>query len=550
MRGGFVACLGAESGVLERVAEHVRWHRGSAVRYQSRGLEIAAFVAPDDGPAVESDSASIRLVHGGLPVPLRELCDADGRYAAIEWDGHTLRAMRDPLGLAPLFYRIVEGAVWLATEIAPLVALARPQPDLEALSARAGFIPIDAGTGWAGIHRVVPGSTLEITFPGLVMRTSRFWSPQRLVGTYRGNRHEALGELRLRFADAVKRCCAPDGALLFSGGVDSAAIAVTARAIAGRAPHLVHVHFDGLAQSHEQHYAAAVGNSIGAPIDMARGETAPWDVDAELGFYGIPYNRLPYGLFEPALDRVSERGITAAVDGHDGDGVLGPRGGEWGDMVLHGEVRRLAAYCRRVGARRALRALAGELVPPACRPRRYRRQTYMQSVARYFCGELQARIVSEDMERWRWPAHRWKVRQLRPLLPRALIGFEQKEIEAASRGIDLRHPFADRRLVEFLISLPCAIKSDPYHIKHLLVDALGDALPQALRDRPKSDYMGIVARRVDRARCVETIRTSNVRLPHVDYARLLADGDAQPDRIPLILLVNLTRVHAFARVAS
>jgi len=36
-----------------------------------------------------------------------------------------------------------------------------------------------------------------------------------------------------------------------------------------------------------------------------------------------------------------------------------------------------------------------------------------------------------------------------------------------------------------------------------------------------------------------------VRLPHVDYERLLADGDAT--RIPLFLLVNLARVHEFAR---
>lgn len=54
----------------------------------------------------------------------------------------------------------------------------------------------------------------------------------------------------------------------------------------------------------------------------------------------------------------------------------------------------------------------------------------------------------------------------------------------------------------------------------------------------------MVRRRVDAARCLEGIRTSMVRLPGVDYRRLSA---SRPEDIPLFLLVNLARVHEFAR---
>ncbi|HZY03030.1 MAG TPA: asparagine synthase C-terminal domain-containing protein, partial [Anaeromyxobacteraceae bacterium] len=264
---------------------------------------------------------------------------------------------------------------------------------------------------------------------------------------------------------------------------------------------------------------------------------------------GIPYNWFPYGIDQPALGHLAAEGIAVALDGHDGDGVLGPRGVEWGELLLEGELGAVASYCRAYGLRRALRGSAASFVPPWLRPPGLRRPTYMQSVATYFREPLRAQILRDDILRWRWPSAGWRVRQLQPLLPRATVAMEQKELEAASHGIDLRHPFADRALVDFLVSLPCAIKGDPGRTKPVLRAALQGLFPPLLDQRPKSDYQAVVRRRVDAARCVEGIRTSNVRLPNVDYRRLF-EGASRPEAIPLFLLVNLARVHEFARRAA
>ena len=106
MRGGFVACLGGNAQVLERVVEHMRWHRGKPVRHHCGGVEIAAFVDAIEGPIVETRAGTTTLVHGSSPAPLAELQRNGKRFAALEWDGRILRASRDPLGLAPLFYRV------------------------------------------------------------------------------------------------------------------------------------------------------------------------------------------------------------------------------------------------------------------------------------------------------------------------------------------------------------------------------------------------------------------------------------------------------------
>src|SRR5207244_4141707 len=137
--------------------------------------------------------------------------------------------------------------------------------------------------------------------------------------------------------------------------------------------------------------------------------------------------------------------------------------------------------------------------------------------------------LTRDIDRWRRRDEWWEFFQLYPLRPRAILAFEQREVLGARAGVDMRHPFADRDLVEFLLSLPCAIKSDPISPKALLRDSLADVIPPIVRDRTKSDSAPIAGRRVRFADCLERISTSNVRLPNVDYDRLSRDGATDPD---------------------
>jgi asparagine synthase (glutamine-hydrolysing) len=544
MRGGFVACLGDHGGRIERAVERLRWHHGAGMRYRHGRLEIAALCDSRDGPSVDCAPGFLVLVHGAGAESLPVLQSRAGRFASLHWDGAVLRASRDPLGLAPLFYRTVRGAVWLASEIHALLGIEPDVPHLGALSARAAFAPLDEETGWEGIRRVVPGCTLEIG-SDLRMRTLRYWDPGQRFGTFRGDRSDAVGELRQRFRSAVARCYEPGCAVVLSGGQDSAAVAVGISSEVDK-PHLVHVEFASLPRTRETRYAQAVASALDVPLHCVPGELRPWDIDAELDVHCVPYNWLPFGIDEPVHSHLGARCIGVALDGHDGDGVLGPPGGAWGALLLGLEIGRLGALSREYGVGRAARGVASDLIPPSLRPRRFAlRPTYLQSVATYFSGELQARIHEQDIDRWSWPSHRWKTRQIRPLLARAAISFEHKELEAARHGIDLRHPFADRELVDFMVSLPCAAKADPVRVKSLMVEALGSDLPESIRERPKSDYMEVVRQRVDPASCLEAIRSSGVRLPDVAYERIFADGG----NVPLFLLVNLARAHEFARRA-
>ena len=145
------------------------------------------------------------------------------------------------------------------------------------------------------------------------------------------------------------------------------------------------------------------------------------------------------------------------VDGHDGDGVLGPRAVPFGaDLILKGELRRLCDIIPKLRRERASsRGRSRFRSPDSAAPAVQAADLRCNRVTQYFCEPSVRKITGDDIHRWSWPADRWRVRQLQPLLPRALIGFEQKEIEAACYGIDLRHPFADRDFVEFLDLAAC-----------------------------------------------------------------------------------------------
>lgn len=549
MRGAFVACFGqVDQPELERVADAHRWHRGAPEYYAAPGLHIAVRAHSGDGPHVEVRDGRAIVVHGNISRSLEELQRHGGRFVAVESDGETLRAARDPMGLAPLFYRVVGQSLWLATEVSPLVALGRPSPDLAALSAQAALVPDDTQTGFEGIQRLLPGHSLHAT-RNLLVTQHRYWTPRAFFGSFKGDRREAEDELWARLLEGVDRSLEGHTGILVSGGMDSAAVTAAA-ALLGRPISLVHVAFPEFTDAAEEPYARAVADSAHAELEVVTGNAGPWHPEDDLELSVIPYLTPPAYTANTGLARLAERGLAVALDGNDGDGVLGYGGREWGELVATGKVRRLRELAAMYGAGTVARGVANDVLPPAVlrtlRRRPLRALTYLEHIERYFDSPLRERIRSVDHERWRQPLGEWRWRQLRQVLPVTTARMEEHELRGARYGVDLRHPFADRNLVEFLVSLPVAIKCDPMRSKALLRDALaGHAPDEVLQRVEKPEYLSVLERRVDRGRCLDWVKESGARLPFVNYETLFRDG-AEPGGAPLFLLLLLARAHVFA----
>jgi hypothetical protein len=529
MRGGFVAGVHADGARVADAATRLRWHRGQPAQWDHRGLHVAGYTDAREGPVFERLRRGAMLLHGAVTSP-DEARTAGDRFVTLEWDGAVLSVTRDPLGQVPLFVRPIGGTLWLATEVEPLVAVAPASVERGPLVLNAACMAFPDRTGWCEIRRVLPGHTTVFLPDGTVIEQP-YWEPRALLGTFRGGRDDAIAELRTRFADAVRDSWVYGAAVALSGGLDSTAIAITAPRGAVR---LVHARFPTAPEADEETFARAVAEHVGSPLVTVTGDTSPWDPDVELAQLGLPYSWLPYGVDEPVFAGMADAGAGVALDGHDGDGMLGVPGGEWGELLRTRAFASLLRHARRDGCLRTVQDVAAEL---RWHPRAV---TYAKATQRYFHARV-PRLPALAMDRQR-PFTRWRVNQLQALAPSSHM--EVKELIAARHDVDLRHPFADRQLVEFLISLPCSIKSDPGRSKPLLRDALGTDLPAAVRDRA-SNARSVLHRRVDATECAERIRVSGVRFPLIDYDRLFADAECDPAAIPMSFIVNLTRAHVF-----
>jgi asparagine synthase (glutamine-hydrolysing) len=62
------------------------------------------------------------------------------------------------------------------------------------------------------------------------------------------------------------------------------------------------------------------------------------------------------------------------------------------------------------------------------------------------------------------------------------------DVMSMAHSIETRVPYLDHRLVEYVVSLPPSLKLARHRPKPLLLDALGDDLPQKVWDRPKMGF--------------------------------------------------------------
>lgn len=543
MRGGFVACLtpsGRRASRLEAVASSLKWHGGELSFHRLCDLEVACFADGLHGPAVEIRNGRLLLCHGAPPEPL-ELLEGHDRFAGLEFDGSSLRAIRDPMGEVPLFYRRNGDEFWLATEIHPLLEAGPAEPDLEWVTAFIARVEYPETTGWVGVRRALPGEILEIDAE-LRVSSRPYFRPDSARRGPRRPPEEAALRVRELFSAAVSKRATDRCGILLSGGLDSSAVALVASRTTR--PTLLYIS-PGLPDVDESAYAHATADAAGLPLTTLELGLDPWDPAEEIRIFGVPPLGVPVGMYGPGLRALADAGCVTALDGHDGDGTLGNNYAWEANTLLDGRFDRLFAEARGSGVRRVVRETIKGFAPPSLPSRLIGRSSspgYLASFLPYFRGRTAQRLAAES--RWRPPRAGWAQLQLQALQPPTTQFFEEFELLGARAGIDVQHPFADRALIDFELELPHAVKASSPRLKPLLRAALADLLPEALAERDdKTPFTAVLDARVDFEVCYRWIRDSGVRLPDVDYGRLFRDA-ARPvnDRI---FWTRLASAHVF-----
>jgi asparagine synthase (glutamine-hydrolysing) len=85
------------------------------------------------------------------------------------------------------------------------------------------------------------------------------------------------------------------------------------------------------------------------------------------------------------------------------------------------------------------------------------------------------------------PLNRALFLDIETLLPDQVLAFVDRLSMAHS--VEVRPPFLDHRLVQFVADLPGSVKIKAGRVKHILKEAVRDLLPRELLDRPKEGFI-------------------------------------------------------------
>jgi|GEM_PF-4627878 len=475
------------------------------VRIDDR-VALLASLRAGGGGAVDTSSTDLELLGAALEqwgVDAAHRIVGDFAAVLVRSNG-SIVALRDQLGVKPLYYWVDERWAVFGSELRTLAAHPDCSREIDVGVAGeflSGEVSTATATLLAGVHRLPGGHRLELRAGGRPA-VSRYWEAP-LVSEERTSPADAEERCRELFVQAVHSRCRTRGAVAveLSGGLDSTAVAACAAAavrdgiVVATAASTFSCIFEGDARSDERRFIDAAAREIGvpwAPISTppGGGDAGPWLAESAEFWHDVPIP--PDGPSHVRLGHAARAvGAPVVLTGHGGDHLfIAAQRRLLETLELDGWRRawsQLASACGGDRSRTFRRLLALRLGPdhPLIARRRPPRAPWVTGAART--------NIAVRPERRR--------RQRRSDLARARIvssGYQAMYLEmldrtGAAAGVELRHPFLDRRLVEYVLGLRAdVVDGDPDVDRTLQRRALAPFLPEIVLTRTdKASFAGV-----------------------------------------------------------
>jgi len=428
-----------------------------------------------------------------------------GEFAFVVWDAHTKRLFcaRDRMGVRPLQYGWNGSTLVISSDIKPILSVLdrMPEPDDEMVVA---FLTREFREGdqtrtfFQGIHRVPAASCLLIKEGQTRLHT--YWSLDLSRQIDYDRDEDYIEQFRDLFNEAVRcrlRSDRPIGCAL-SGGLDSSSIACVAarqttlplEAVTAVGEQLV---------SNEGAYASEVIRQTGMafheyarPTDEPLNDLAEtvWKVESPL----VATNRRSG---QALIEWLRKRNCRIILTGVGGDQILDEYG-YFADLLIRRPWRflqELRVFANQYGAPPmtltgvALRhALSPSMKYWAKRMTRRAPPAWINSSLAHQTN-LRARIREPRLGRAQPVSFAQAESYLEIYGPYRMFVFEVEERAASYAGCEIRYPFLDSRLVEFLLSIPWEKRTRQGQRKWLLRQAMDGLVPEAILTRQgKGDY--------------------------------------------------------------
>ncbi|MBV8350237.1 MAG: asparagine synthase (glutamine-hydrolyzing) [Mycolicibacterium sp.] len=414
----------------------------------------------------------------------------NGMYAFAIWDprDRKLVMIRDRMGIKPFYFYPTPHGVLFGSEPKAILAnpIAKRVVDLDGLREMMVPVKTPGHAMWKGMREVEPGTIVTVDANGVRERT--YW---RLVSClHTEDRDTTVARVRALLDDIVRRQLVADvpECVLLSGGLDSSAItALSARELSTPVRTFA-VDFVEQAQNFKPsemrptmdtpyvHDVARHVRSEHTDIVLDHRRLADLDVRRTV----VRARDLPMGLGDMdaslyLLFKAIREQSTVALSGESADEIFG------GYRQFHDPRTQQTDAFPWIAIGDGPIDPTADMLSPALRSviglDHYMQDRYADAVAEV------ARLDGEDEF-----THRMRVMSYLHLTRFVRILLDRKDRMSMAVGLEVRVPYCDHRLVEYVYNTPWSLKTYDGREKSLLRGAVREVLPESVVKRVKSPY--------------------------------------------------------------
>jgi len=414
----------------------------------------------------------------------------NGMYAFAIWDARDrkLVMVRDRMGIKPFYFYPTPNGVLFGSEPKAILAnpLAKPIVDVDGLREILVRIKTPKLAVWKGMREVEPGTVVTVDERGI--REHTYWRLESKPHT--DDQDATVAHVRALLDDIVRRQLVADvpECVLLSGGLDSSAItALSARELSTPVRTFA-VDFVQQAQNFkptdirptmDTPYVHDVAQHVGSEhtdIVLDHNQLADLDIRRKV----VRARDMPIGIGDMdaslyLLFKAIREQSTVALSGESADEIFG------GYRQFHDPVVQKTDEFPWIAIGNPSIDPSGQIFTPALRSA-VDLDNYMQY--RYDQGVAEVEKLDGEDEF----THRMRVMSYLHLTRFVRILLDRKDRMSMAVGLEVRVPFCDHRLVEYVYNAPWALKTYDGREKSLLRGATRDVLPESVVKRVKSPY--------------------------------------------------------------
>lgn len=410
----------------------------------------------------------------------------NGIFAFAVWDGERLFLARDRIGVKPLFYKLHEGGLIFASEIKTILTYPTVKAELDETGAAEILLLGPGRTPGCGVFRGVqelePGCCGYYENGALKLR--RYWKLEDRE--HRENFQDTADHVRYLVEDSIRRQMVSDVPIgtFLSGGLDSSLIsAICAREMKDRGEvlHTFSVDYENndryfrpgkFQPNSDNHYIRLMLETIGSDhhwtvltaenlVEELENATIARDLP---GMADVDFSLL-------AFCREIRKEVKVALSGECADEIFG--GYPW---YRDPEVRSVDGFPWAQNTAQRCALMAPQL------SRKIDGASYVYDRYAQTCRESDILPGQDPRERRMKEMvnlnFRWFMQTL----------LDRKDRMSMYSGLEVRVPFCDYRIAQYLYGVPWELKDHRGHEKGLLRQAMEDLLPKEVLWRKKSPY--------------------------------------------------------------